>query len=189
MSTKKATVLIALVAASALAGLGAAMAQSLGGGCTVAASSDLDTTTMVDATRADPFRIDPQGSIAWNASSPGPIMNHTWVINVEVGGFGVPVARGGDPNTAGTQQSVGERSIPALVSLAEASGVPNANLLGSLRGIYRVFGDIAGDGGNCAGDAYVLIEGNPLSETFGQIAAAITGLGLLLMIWSGFGKG
>jgi hypothetical protein len=39
-------------------------------------------------------------------------MDHTWVINVDIGGFGVPVARGGDPNTAGTQTSEGDRGNP-----------------------------------------------------------------------------
>jgi hypothetical protein len=115
-------------------------------------------------------------------------MNHQWVINVEVGTFGIPVARGGDQNTAGTQQSVGSRSIPELVTQAEAAGVPNANLLASLRGIYRVYGDITGDGGSCEGDAYVLVEGSPLTELVGQIAAALAGIGLILMIWSGFNR-
>jgi hypothetical protein len=39
-------------------------------------------------------------------------MDHTWVINVGIGGFGVPVARGGDPNTVGTQTLEGDRGNP-----------------------------------------------------------------------------
>lgn len=165
----------------------AAVAQSLDGGCTVSATSDLDSTTMVDATRADPFDIDPEGTIAWNARSPEAIMNHTWVINVDIGGFGVPVAKGGDPNTAGTLDSVGERSIPELIERAKAAGVPNANMLAELRGIYRVFGEITGSSG-CAGDAYVNIVGNPLQALVGQIAAAVAALGLILTIWAGVAK-
>lgn len=164
-----------------------ASAQSLKGGCTVDATSDLDQTTMTDATRDNPFEVDPEGSISWVANSPGPIMDHTWVINVDVGGFGVPVARGGDPNTAGTQTSEGERSIPELVEDAEASGVPNAQLLGSLRGIYRVFGSIEGTA-SCSGDGYVLIVGNPLTELVGQIAAALALVGAGMVFGAGVKK-
>lgn len=165
----------------------AALAQSLDGGCTVSATSDLDSTTMLDATRADPFDIDPEGTIAWNARSPEAIMDHTWVINVDIGGFGLPVAKGGDANTDGTLESVGERSIPELIERAKAAGVPNADMLAELRGIYRVFGDITGSS-TCAGDAYVNIVGNPLQALVGQIAAGLAALGLILMIWSGAAK-
>lgn len=165
----------------------AASAQSLEGGCTVQATSDLDQTTMTDATRGNPFDVDPEGTISWIATSPGPIMEHTWVINVDVGGFGLPVARGGDANTDGTQTSEGSRSIPELIEDAEAAGVPNAQLLGSLRGIYRVFGDITGTD-TCSGDAYVFIRGNPLQETVGQVAAGVTALGAIMVIGSGVKK-
>jgi hypothetical protein len=43
---------------------GAASAQSLDGGCSVNATSDLDETTMTDATREHPFDVDPEGSIS-----------------------------------------------------------------------------------------------------------------------------
>jgi hypothetical protein len=114
-------------------------------------------------------------------------MDHPWVINVDIGGFGIPVARGGDPNTAGTQTSEGERSIPELVEDAEAAGVPNAQLLGSLRGIYRVFGNITGTD-TCSGDGYVFIRGNPLEELVGQVAAGMTVVGAGMVIGSGVKK-
>lgn len=179
-----------LIAVGVLALMGLAVsagAQSLEGGCSVNAASDLDETTMIDATRGNPFDVDPEGSISWVANSPGPIMDHTWVINVDIGGFGLPVARGGDPNTAGTQTSEGERSIPELIEDAEASGVPNAQLLGSLRGIYRVFGRIEGTD-SCSGDGFVLIQGNPLTELVGQVAAGMTVVGAGMVIGSGVKK-
>ena len=178
------------VAIGVLALMGLAVsagAQSLEGGCSVNAVSDLDETTMTDATRGNPCEVDPEGSISWVASSPSPIMDHTWVINVDIGGFGLPVARGGDPNTAGTQTSEGERSIPELIEDAEASGVPNAQLLGSLRGIYRVFGSIEGTA-SCSGDGYVLIVGSPLTELVGQVAAGMTVVGAGMVIGSGVKK-
>ncbi|MGH8927926.1 MAG: hypothetical protein ACRDWH_06215 [Acidimicrobiia bacterium] len=163
-------------------------AQSLEGGCTVQASSDIDETAMSDATRANPFEVDPAGAISWNATSPQAIMDHTWVINIDIGGFGLPVARGGDPNTAGTLSSIESRSIPELVEQAEAAGVPNTSLLGSLRGIYRLFGNISGSGGTCFGDAYVRVEGNPLQEPIGQGAAAVAAIGLLMTVSAGVKK-
>ena len=185
MMRRRVVVVAGLIIVMALAV--SASAQSLEGGCTVNATSDLDQTTMIDATRGNPFEVDPEGSISWVANSPGPIMDHTWVINVDIGGFGLPVARGGDPNTAGTQASEGERSIPELIEDAEASGVPNAQLLGSLRGIYRVFGSIEGTA-SCSGDGYVLIVGNPLTELVGQVAAALTVVGAAMVIGAGVKK-
>jgi len=164
-----------------------AMAQSLEGGCTVTATSELDSTAMTDATRSNPFNIDAEGTISWNATSPAAIMNHTWVINVDIGGFAVPVAKGGDPNTAGTLTSIDTKSIPDLVQMAKDQGVAGAELLGGLRGIYRVFGNITGTSA-CSGDAYVNIKGNPLGETPGQVAAGVAAVGAILTAVSGVAK-
>jgi hypothetical protein len=165
-----------------------AYAQSLDGGCTVQANSGIDSTTMVDATQQDPFRIDPGGTLSWVGSSAGAIKNHTWEIGIYLGGFFVAVASGGDPNDAGTQTSEGTRSIPELVEQAAASGVPMADQLSSLRGIYRVGGQIAGEGGSCSGDGYVLIEGSPLSEPLGLGAAIVAAVGLIMTILAGIKK-
>lgn len=165
-----------------------ASAQSLDGGCTVEATSGIDSTTMLDATQQDPFKVDPGGTISWNATSPGPIKNNSWEIGIFIGGFFVPLASGGDPNDAGTQSSVGSRSIPELVDEAEASGVPMANLVSSLRGIYLVGGEITGEGGGCSGDAWVLIEGSPLSEPTGLGALALAVIGGAMVIGAGVKK-
>jgi hypothetical protein len=181
-------------AAAALGGailaLGAnvAFGQSLAGGCTVQAVTPLDSTIMLDASRSDPFLVDPEGSISWSATSPQAIKNHTWVINVEVGGLGIPVARGGDANADGTVVSAGTRSIPELIAAAEAQGVAGANLLAGMRGIYRVFGSIHGEGGTCSGDAYIKIVGNPLAETPGQVGAVVAAVGLAATLGAGVAK-
>jgi hypothetical protein len=164
-----------------------AMAQSLEGGCTVSATSDLDSTDMTDATRSNPFEVDAEGTISWNATSPAAIRDHTWVINVDIAGFAVPVAKGGDPNTAGTLSSVDSKSIPELVQRAKDQGTAGADLLLGLRGIYRVFGNITGSS-SCSGDAYVRIQGSPLTELPGQVAAGVAVLGLILTMLSGVAK-
>lgn len=164
-----------------------AAAQSLEGGCTVSATSDVDSTTVVDATRSDPFVIDPEGSIAWQAESPGAITDHTWSIAVEIGGFEVTVAEGGDPNTAGTTVSEGSRSISELLDRVSA-GV-GKTLLENVSGIFHVSGSIAGEGaGPCSGNGWVEIEGGVLSGLLGRVAAGVAGLGVLLTGLAGVGK-
>lgn len=181
------TTALLLIAGLVTLGVTASLAQSLEGGCTVTATSDLDSTNMLDATRSNPFDVDAEGAISWNATSPAAIMDHTWVINVDIAGFAVPVARGGDPNTAGVITSVDSKSIPDLVERAKADGAAGADLLLGLRGIYRVFGEITGTS-SCSGDAYVNVRGNPLSETPGQAAAGLAVLGAALTLGSGVAK-
>jgi hypothetical protein len=183
----KRTIVVVVVSGLVAIAANAAMAQSLEGGCTVSATSDLDSTIMTDATRSNPFDIDAEGSISWNATSPEAIMNHNWVINVDIGGFAVPVAKGGDPNTAGVISSVDSKSIPELVQRAKDQGTAGADLLLGLRGIYRVFGNITGTS-SCFGDAYVNVKGSPLTELPGQVAAAVAVLGLILTMLSGMAK-
>ena len=165
-----------------------AMAQSLDSGCTVTANSDLDSTVMTDATRSNPFEVDAEGAISWNATSHEAIMNNNWVINIDIGGFAVPVAKGGDPNAAGTLTSIDSKSIPELVQRAKDQGTVGADLLLGLRGIYRVFGEITGTGTECSGDAYVNVKGNPLTELPGQVAAGLAVLGFILTMLSGMAK-
>jgi hypothetical protein len=180
---------VVAIVVGGLVGLAAsvAMAQSLDGGCTVTANSDLDSTTMTDASRSNPFDVDPEGAISWSATSPAAITDNTWVINIDIGGFAVPVAKGGDPNTAGTLTSIDSKSIPELVQRLKDQGTAGADLLLGLRGIYRVFGEITGSS-TCSGDAYVNVEGNPLTETPGQVAAGLAAVGFILTMLSGMAK-
>lgn len=157
-------------------------AQSLEGGCTVTATSDVDQTTVVDATQSDPFDIDPEGSVSWDAKSPGPITNHQWSIAVRLGLLPVTVASGGDPNGDEKTESSGSRSIPGIIEELKARGTPGANLLEGISGKFLVSGEISGDGGACSGSAYVRILGDPLSSPIGQGAAALTGVGALLTL-------
>lgn len=181
------TIIVALIGGLVVTGASASLAGFLSGGCTVSATSDLDSTNMTDATHSNPFDIDAEGSISWIATSSEAIMDHTWTIYVNVGGFSVPVAKGGNPNTAGTLSSVDSTTIPELVQRAKDQGVVGADILGGLRGIYRVHGNITGTS-RCFGDAYVNIEGNPLSETPGQVAGGLALLGAVLLALSGVAK-
>lgn len=139
----------------------------LDGGCRVEASSDVDDTVVTDTSRGNPFEIDPDGGLSWDARSPGPIMDHTWEIWVDIGGFPVPVESGGDPNTAGDQSNEGD--VPDVTGYAEDREIP----IDELRGVFEVGGDIEGEGGECDGFAFVELSSEPLETTTAKIALAI----------------
>lgn len=162
-----------------------AWAQSLDGGCTVIANSGVDATTVLDATQDDPFDVDPAGTLSWEATSPGPIMNHAWQIWVDVGGFPVPLASGGDPNDDGDQISEGSTDVvPALGRITDQTGIP----VDTLRGIYLVGGEISGEGGECSGDAYFRILGGFLDSLLGQIGLGAAIVGLIMFLSAGVAK-
>ncbi len=176
---RRASLVLALVAAATvLPGLPAA-AGYLNGDCTATAvegissredGSQLDAKTVATATEADPFRIDPAGSVGWDARSDVPITNHTWGIGLVIGGIEVQFFSGGDPNTAGTQESTGQVSIKER--LAELQVGQLEWLLDQLNGTFEAWGRINGDGGaGCDGRAWVAIEGG-----FGVIGLVGAGL-------------
>jgi len=146
----------------------------LNGGCTVEAQSDVDDTIVTDTTRQGPFEVDPEGGLSWLATSPGPIMDHTWEIWVDVGGFAVVVADGGDPNTDGDPENQGDVA-DVSVYVEEVTAVSGQQI----RGVFEVGGDIEGTGGACDGFAFVRLTADPLSTLASQIAA---GLALIALI-------
>lgn len=74
--------IVPLVLAVALLGWGATgIAEinetgEINGGCTVEATSSVDSTVVTDTSRQEPFQVDPDGSLSWVAASPAPITNH-----------------------------------------------------------------------------------------------------------------
>jgi len=149
----------------------------LNGGCTVEAQSDVDTTIMTDTTRQNPFEVDPEGGLSWFATSPSPIMDHNWEIWVDVGGFQVVVADGGDPNTDGDLENEGDVADVSLYveEVTEISGQ-------QIRGVFEVGGDIEGDGGACDGFAFVRLTADPFTTLASQIAAALALISLISLI-------
>ncbi len=164
-----------------------AMAGTLEGGCTVDATSDSDSTNVIDATRADPFLIDPAGSVSWVANSPGPITNHTWEVGVVVLGLDVRLFNGGDENSGLSQESKGSKSIPTEVERIDNSQL--SWILDNLGGVIEVYGSISGDGGAiCSGSGFVSLDVGPLEGLVGQISLATTAAGLALIGLAGVGK-
>jgi len=149
----------------------------LNGGCVVVAASDIDDTAVTNTSRGNPFEIDPEGGLTWLASSDGPIMDHTWEIWVDVGGFPVPIESGGDPNTDGDQANEGD--VTDITEYADDRGIP----LDELRGVFEVGGDIEGEGGACDGFAFVELTSEPFETIAAKVALGVAILAVIgLMI-------
>jgi hypothetical protein len=148
----------------------------INGGCTVEATSSVDSTVVTDTSRQDPFRVDPEGSLSWIATSPEPITNHFWEIYVDVGGFPVVIASNdeAEPNLDEDTENTGD--VPDISAyVAEVSNFAGVEL----DGVLEVGGNIDGDGGACDGFGFVELTAEPLSTLVSQIAA---GVGLIALI-------
>jgi hypothetical protein len=180
-----------LVLAVALIGWGATgIAEinetgEINGGCTVEATSSLDSTVVTDTSRQDPFQVDPDGSLSWVAASPAPITNHFWEIYVDVGGFPVVIASNNEaePNLDHDTENTGD--VPDVsVYVAEVSDASGLEL----DGIFEVGGDIEGDGGACDGFGFVELTAEPFSTLVSQIAAGVGLLALIALLAMAFNR-
>jgi hypothetical protein len=149
----------------------------INGGCTVEAASNVDTTVVTDTSRSDPFVVEPDGPLAWVATSPGPITDHTWEIYVVVGGFNVVVADGGGPNAEMTTISEGDE--PTLEGYVQRLTGQTGE---QVRGIYEVGGSIDGTGGACDGFGFVKVDGSFLGTIISWIALAVLLLSLIIFL-------
>jgi hypothetical protein len=147
--------------------------------------SDLDSKTVASATEETPFKIDPNGSVAWTAESDVPIENHTWRIGLVVGGFRTQFFTGGDPNSAKSQDSRGRVSIKDRLEEIQFSQM--SWVLDELNGKFEAWGDINGDDmASCVGTAWVEIDGS--FGIFGLVAAGIAATGGAMIVRAGVKK-
>jgi hypothetical protein len=138
------------------------------GGCTVTATSDLDTTTVTDTSRGDPFQIAESGNLAWTATSPEVFEDYEWNLDVVLGGFALTVASGTEPNEAGDVENGND--VADIGVFAAERGID----LGFYSGVYEV----RGSAGTCDGFGFVRIVGDGL-DVVALIAWAV--LALLLV--------
>lgn len=172
---------LALVVVGALGAAAAGEKGKLEGPCTVAAQSAADSTTVVDTSKSDPFDIDPDGPLSWQAASDPAITDHTWEISVEFAGFDIPMENGGDPNTAESEGN--SDTIQDLTAyIQEVTSVSGQEV----RGVFKVGGYIAQEEGNldiCHGFAFVrLTSDGPLESLVAKIAAALALLTIVLLL-------
>ena len=152
----------------------------LNGGCQVQSQTSApDATTVTDTSKQDPFLIDPNGSLAWGATSPVAFMDYDWDLWVEIGGFQVPLDSDHEDNEGGSQINGGD--VPNVTQYAEARGID----ISQLRGVYKVGGQAAD---TCSGFGFVKLIAEPLETIIAKIAAALAALLtiiLLIMAFSG----
>lgn len=185
---------LAVAAISTLLIASPAMAGTLDGSCDAAAvngdsfradGSPLDSKTVATATESDPFKVDLAGSVAWDASSEVPLVDHTWGIGLIIGGTKAQFFSGGDPNTAETQTSTGEVSIANR--LGEIQNSMMEWVIGELNGKLEAWGRIeAADGTFCDGTAWVEIDGS--FGVFGLLGAGLAAAGGAMVVRAGVKK-
>ena len=145
----------------------------LNGGCTVEATSAVDSTVVTDTSRMDPFDVDPQGSLSWKASSGSVFDDYPWRIYVEIGGSQVRIdEEASEDNDAGVTEN--SDTVANVQEYGESRGIP----VSQLRGVYKV----GGFASVCNGFGFVNITSGPLESLISKVAAAIALLALAMLI-------
>lgn len=142
------------------------------GGCLVFAESAVDQTDVLDTSRGDPFVIDPDGGLAWEASSPEVFQNYDWEINVMLGGIPIPVDSGTEANDEGDQDNDGD------VSDIRAYGDERGFDIDTFVGVYQVGGSAA----TCDGFGFVEILGTGGLDTISLISIILLITFLIILI-------
>lgn len=146
----------------------------LNGGCTVNATSDIDSTTVTNTTRGDPFRITADGSLNWVATSPSVFDNYEWVIWTEVGGVKYTLASEDDQNNDSESRDSGG-DVSNVTQYGNSRGVP----MDQISGVIIVGGEAAD---TCDGFGFVSLETDPFSTLISQIALAIAIIALVILL-------
>jgi len=142
----------------------------INGGCTVEATSSIDSTTVTDTSRGDPFDIDPHGSLSWETTSPTVFEDYAWEIWVDIAGFQVVIDGDVEDNEGASTTHSG--SVDNVSDEADARGIP----IDQLRGVFKVGGFAA----TCDGFLFVSLASSGFLET--MLAKSATIIGLLLLI-------
>ena len=141
----------------------------INGGCLVMAVTDLDSTTVSDTSKQDPFEIDPDGRLTWLAdSSPNVFMNYLWEVWVDIGGVEVTLDTDTEPNDAASPANGDE--VDDIRGYASGRGID----LDRLAGVYKVGGLAA----TCDGFGFVKI----IVDGFGVIPLTAVIIAIIMLI-------
>lgn len=149
----------------------------LNGGCQVTAASDIDATTVTDTAKNDPFRIDPNGGLSWEAVSPVVFEDYDWEIWVEIAGAQVTLDSDHEDNEGGSQVNDGD--VANITTYAKDRDIN----IDQLRGVYKVGGDAAD---TCDGFGFVKLEADPLETIIAKIALGIAIAALIILLLVAF---
>ncbi len=164
-SVKFITILVIAVAMLVWSGLGFPAHNANGdltGGCDLAGLSfdggglPLDAATPQETSVADPFVIEPTGSIEWSGSTPGAFEGWGAWLAVDFGGFAVRVWDGGHDNSGLDPDEGGTIDVGSYVD-----DIENATHL-QLAGVLHLYGNINSPDGACDMDAYLELPSDGL---------------------------
>ena len=144
----------------------------LNGGCRVFAGSAVDQTDVIDTTKSDPFVIDPDGGLAWEAESPEAFQDYDWRIYVVLGGIPVTVDSGTEANDAGDAENDGD--IPDIRAYGDERGFD----IDTFVGVYQVGGEAA----TCDGFGFVEILGGEGLDTISLVSIILLVTFLIILI-------
>ncbi len=137
----------------------------LNGGCLVQAQSSApDSTNVTDTSKQDPFLIDPQGSLNWQAASPTIFDDYPWEIWVEIGGAQITLDKEESQDNDGGSP-VNEGNVGNVEAYAAERGID----ISELRGVYKV----GGFASTCNGFGFVTLIADPFETLASQIALAV----------------
>jgi hypothetical protein len=128
----------------------------------------LDTATggADDATQADPFVVDWDGTVRWEGTTGAQtIRDNTW--HVDVFGFPTPL-RGGDPNEGGNRDDADTITVSASAPFR-------------FTGLFYVAGEFTGAGGSCSGGGWLKVAGDPVGTVPFFAALALLVLGVVML--------
>ena len=119
-----------------------------------------------DATQANPFLVDWDGTVSYSGSSQIEMKANTWHVDV----FGIPTPlQGGDANPQDTRDASGTVSV-------------SANAPFKFTGLYFVSGSINGSGGTCVGSGWFKLRGDPVGTIPFFVALLVLLAGLALLV-------
>lgn len=171
-----ATMLVILVAMAAWGALGLAASGQRGelnGGCSVSATSPIDSTVVTDTSPSDPFSLDPDGGVSWIGSSPTVFQDFEWEVWVDFAGFPIVLEDGFEDNDDGDTTTEG--AVANVTAYGDEQGIP----MDELRGVFIV----GGFASTCDGFAFLeLVSEGFLETTVAKVAAAVALLTLIALI-------
>ena len=152
----------------------------LNGGCMVQSNTSVpDQTVVTDTSRSDPYKVDPKGSLHWEAASPTIFMDYDWEMWVELGGIAVPFDDGHEGNEGGSPANFGD--IANVEAYAQSVGVD----ISQLRGVFMV----GGFASTCDGFGFLVLvaDGLTLPSIISLIVLLILLIILIILVFKGRG--
>jgi hypothetical protein len=181
-------VLVAALATVVVLPFGAAAyAADVSGGCTGSATSYNQAGDVIDnvkapgpgGTEANPFVLDPQGSVAWQASSKAAITSGKWAIAIS----GATVKSGAIDNPAKKKSTDGLSSISDLPSYIR---YPVQYML-LTDGKLQLQASVDGSGQSCTGTVWITGIGSATGTPLFWMGAGVLLLAVLLFMILLFG--